>query len=42
MDDVTDMLAGQIGQLAPMDGESAALFQQLMKKLMEQSGKEMD
>ena len=42
MDDVTDILAGQIGQIAPMDEESADLFRQLMKKMMEQTGKEMD
>ncbi len=39
MDDVTDMIAGQIGQFAPMDEESADLFRQLMKKMMEQSAK---
>lgn len=42
IDDVTDMLAGQIGQVAPMDEESAELFRQLMKKMMEQTGKEAD
>lgn len=38
-DDVTAMVAGQIGQLAPMDKETADLFQQLMKKMIEQAGK---
>lgn len=42
MDDVTDTLAGQIGQLAPMDEESADLFRHLMQKMMEQTGKEME
>ena len=32
IDDVTMMIAGQIGQLAPMDKETANLFQQLAKK----------
>ncbi len=40
MDDVTDRIAEQIGQLAPMDEESADLFRQLMKKMMEQAGKQ--
>ena len=40
MDDVTDMLVGQIGQFAPMDEETTDLFRQLMKKMMEQAGKE--
>lgn len=39
VDDVTAMVAGQIGQLAPMDKETADLFQQLMKKIIEQAGK---
>lgn len=39
VDDVTAMVAGQIGQLAPMDKETADLFQQLMKKMIEQAGK---
>ena len=42
VDDVTAMIAGQIGQLAPMDKETADLFQQLAKKMMEQTGKEAD
>jgi len=33
------MVAGQIGQLAPMDNETADLFQQLAKKMIEQVGK---
>ena len=32
IDDVTAMVAGQIGQLAPMDEETADLFKQLAKK----------
>lgn len=39
VDDITAMVAGQIGQLAPMDKETADLFQQLMKKMIEQAGK---
>lgn len=39
VDDLTAMVAGQIGQLAPMDKETADLFQQLMKKMIEQAGK---
>lgn len=39
VDDVTAMVAGQIEQLAPMDKETADLFQQLMKKMIEQAGK---
>ena len=34
IDDVTAMIAGQIGQLAPMDEETADLFKQLAKKMM--------
>ena len=40
MNDVTDMLVGQIGQFAPMDEETTDLFRQLMKKMMEQASKE--
>lgn len=39
VDDVTAMVVEQIGQLAPMDKETADLFQQLMKKMIEQAGK---
>lgn len=39
MDDVTAMIAGQIGQLLPMDEETIGQFQTLAKKMMEQSGK---
>ena len=39
MDDVTDRIVEQIGQLASMDEESAGLFRQLMKKMIEQTGK---
>jgi len=34
INDVTAMIAGQIGQLAPMDEETADLFKQLAKKMM--------
>ena len=37
VDDVTAMVAGQIGQLAPMDEEAADLFQKLAKKMVEQT-----
>ena len=39
IDDVTAMIAGQMGQLAPMDKETADLVQQLAKKMIEQAGK---
>ena len=39
VDDVTAMIAGQIGQLAPMDEETVDLFQQLAKKMIENVGK---
>lgn len=39
VDDVTAMVAGQIGRFAPMDKETADLFQQLAKKMIEQAGK---
>ena len=39
IDDVTAMIAGQIGQLAPMDEETADLLQKLAKKMLEQAGK---
>ena len=38
VDDVTEMIAGQVGQLAPMDEETTELFRQLAKKMMKQSG----
>lgn len=38
IDDVTAMIAGQIGQLAPMDRETIDLFQQFAKKMIEQAG----
>jgi len=38
IDDVTAMIAGQIGQLTPMDEETADLFQQLAKRMIEQTG----
>lgn len=34
MDDVTAMIAGQIGQLLPMDEETIEQFQQLAKKMI--------
>ena len=39
IDDVTAMIAGQIGQLLPMDEETIKQFQTLAKKMMETSGK---
>ena len=39
IDDVTAMITGQIGQLAPMDEETADLFQRLVKKMIEQAEK---
>ena len=41
MDDVTAMIAGQVGQLLPMDEETAGQFQQLAKKMIELAGKEI-
>ena len=38
VDDVTAMIAGQIGQLAPMDEETTKQFQALAKKMIEQAG----
>ena len=38
IDDVTAMIAGQIGQLAPMDEETVEQFRQLAKKMMVQAG----
>ena len=40
MDDVTAMIAGRVGQLLPMDEETAGRFQQLAKKMIELAGKE--
>lgn len=37
MDDVTAMIAGQVGQLLPMDVETSDQFQQLMKKMIGQT-----
>ena len=34
VDDVTAMVAGQIGQLAPLDEETVKMFQQSAKKMM--------
>lgn len=42
IDDVTKMVAGQIGQLVPMDEETSNQFQRLMKKIMEQTDKEIE
>ena len=39
MDDVAGMVAGQLGQLVPMDEETAEQFRQLAKRMMEQVGK---
>ena len=38
MDDVTSVIAGQIGQILPMDEETAEQFRQLAKKMMGQAG----
>ena len=38
IDDVTAMIAGQIGQLTPMDKETVEMFQQFAKKMIEQAG----
>ena len=40
IDDVTAMITGQIGQLAPMDEETETveMFQQFAKKMIEQAG----
>ena len=40
MDDVTAMIAGQIGQLLPMDEETTKQFQTLAKKMMEQANEQ--
>lgn len=42
MDNVTAMITGQIGQLLPMDEETAGQFQQLAKKMMVQMSKSID
>ena len=34
VDDVTAMVAGQIGQFAPLDEETVKMFQQSAKKMM--------
>lgn len=39
MDDVAAMITGQIGQFIPVDEETAEQFQQLAKKMLEQSRK---
>ena len=42
IDDVTAMIAGQIGQLLPMDEEPIKQFQTLAKKMMEQAEESND
>ena len=42
IDDVTAMIAGQIGQLLPMDEETIKQFQTLAKKMMEQAEESID
>ena len=42
IDDVTAMIAGQIGQLLPMDEETIEQFQALAKKMMVQMSKSID
>ena len=38
IDDVTAMIAGQIGQIVPMDEETMEQFRQLAKKMVGQAG----
>ena len=42
IDDVTAMIAGQIGHLLPMDEETIKQFQTLAKKMMEQAEESND
>ena len=42
IDDATAMIAGQIGQLLPMDEETIKQFQTLAKKMMEQAEESND
>lgn len=42
MDNVTAMIAGQIGRLLPMDKETTVQFRQLAKKMMKQVNKEVE
>ena len=42
IDDVTAMIAGQIGQLLPMDKKPIKQFQTLAKKMMEQAEESND
>lgn len=42
IDDVTAMIARQIGQLLPMDEETIKQFQTLAKKMMEQAEESND
>ena len=42
IDDVTAMIAGQIGQLLPMDEETIKQFQTRAKKMMEQAEESND
>ena len=42
IDDVTAMIAGQIGQLLPIDEETIKQFQTLAKKMMEQAEESND
>ena len=39
MDDVTSVIAGQIGQILPIDEETAEQFRQLAKKMIKQAEK---
>ena len=39
MDDVTSVIAAQIGQILPMDEETAEQFRQLAKKMIKQAEK---
>ena len=42
IDDVTAMIAGQIGKFLPMDEETIKQFQTLAKKMMEQAEESND
>ena len=42
IDDVTKMVAGQIGQIVPMDEETSNQFRRFMKKIMDQTDKEIE
>lgn len=39
VDDVTELVARQIGKLMPLNEETREQFQQIVKKMIEQAGK---